>query len=369
MNTYLKAITAVAFVVATAGIATADEGDKYAYILGSSLEPDTIFDQEDGTGIQVGIGREAGPMLNVEGYLRTTSADGTPSFKTNAIGADLQFVFFRDSIIEPYLFGGFGIQSTKLSGSSADNGAVTNAGVGFRANVFGNRRVALRAEYRYMNYEGEGVNLDDQLYSLGVQFGFGRKAPPPVVAAAPPPPAPAPPPRDSDGDGVVDGVDQCPGTVRGAAVDARGCELDDDKDGVVNRLDKCPNTRAGAQVDVNGCEIMAEITLPGVTFQSNSDRLVPGTESVLNDAATTLIRNPSITVEVAGHTDSDGAAEYNESLSARRAATVRDYLIARGVSESRMTARGYGESQPVDSNATPAGKAANRRVVLRITAR
>ncbi len=72
---------------------------------------------------------------------------------------------------------------------------------------------------------------------------------------------------------------------------------------------------------------------------------------------------------MAGHTDSDGSAELNESLSARRAQTVHDYLAANGISVDRMSVRGYGESQPIADNSTAAGKAENRRVVLRITAR
>lgn len=176
-------------------------------------------------------------------------------------------------------------------------------------------------------------------------------------------------PNDSDGDGVTDDNDQCPGTPAGQPVDADGCELDDDGDGVVNRLDQCPGTPAGTQVDIRGCEIREEIRLEGVNFESNSDRLLPGAESILNDAAATLKKNPTIRVEVAGHTDSDGSAEYNESLSARRAQTVFDYLADAGIAVDRMTVRGYGESQPIADNATAAGKAENRRVVLRITER
>ena len=86
-------------------------------------------------------------------------------------------------------------------------------------------------------------------------------------------------------------------------------------------------------------------------------------------AVATLKKNPSIKVEVAGHTDSDGAAAYNEGLSARRATTVRDYLAANGIATDRMTTRGYGESQPIADNGTREGKAQNRRVVLRITER
>ena len=91
--------------------------------------------------------------------------------------------------------------------------------------------------------------------------------------------------------------------------------------------------------------------------------------SVLDDAVATLKKNPTITFEVAGHTDSDGAAEYNEGLSARRATTVRDYLASNGIAEDRITVRGYGEAQPIADNGTREGKAQNRRVVLRIIER
>jgi OOP family OmpA-OmpF porin len=358
-------------VLATAGgVAMADPDDHYGYVLGSYLEPDSAFAQDDGFGIQFGIGTQLSQMWNIEGYLRGTRGSGGPAdFDNQTLGGDLLLMFNRDGGFQPFLLGGIGLQGSKLEGTDRDRAPVYNVGAGFLDHVFGNSRASLRGEYRYLNYDTYGLNLDDQLLSLGVQFPFGKKAAAPVVAAVVAAPEPKPAPRDTDGDGVIDDMDQCPGTVRGAAVDAKGCELDDDNDGVVNRLDKCPNSEAGVQVDVNGCEIKAEIKLPGVNFQTNSDRLVPGAEYILDEAAATLRKHPGIRVEVAGHTDSDGAAEYNESLSARRAATVRDYLIRQGIAEERMTARGYGESEPIDTNSTPAGKAANRRVVLRITAR
>ncbi len=123
------------------------------------------------------------------------------------------------------------------------------------------------------------------------------------------------------------------------------------------------------QVDIKGCEIKDEIALRGVNFETNSDRLLPSASSILDDAAATLRKNPTIKVEVAGHTDSDGSAAYNEGLSARRATTVRDYLAANGVAMDRMTTRGYGESQPIADNSTREGKAQNRRVVLVILER
>ncbi len=168
---------------------------------------------------------------------------------------------------------------------------------------------------------------------------------------------------------MTDDKDKCPNTPAGAKVDSNGCELDSDNDGVVDRLDECPNTKPGVQVDIKGCEIKDEIALRGVNFETNSDRLLPSASSILDDAAATLRKNPTIKVEVAGHTDSDGSAAYNEGLSARRATTVRDYLAANGVAMDRMTTRGYGESQPIADNSTREGKAQNRRVVLVILER
>jgi len=173
-------------------------------------------------------------------------------------------------------------------------------------------------------------------------------------------------PNDSDGDGVSDDRDQCPGTPAGEPVDANGCELDDDNDGVINRLDECPGTPEGTPVDKRGCKIEGDYVLQGVNFESNSDRLLSSANSVLNDVSETLLKYPEITFEIAGHTDSDGAAEYNLGLSTRRAQTVYDYLAGKGVAENRMSVQGYGESQPIADNTSAAGKAENRRVVLSV---
>ncbi len=173
--------------------------------------------------------------------------------------------------------------------------------------------------------------------------------------------------KDSDKDGVLDESDICPLTQPGVDVDASGCNPDKDGDGVVNIKDQCPNTTPGVVVDkTDGCEIKVDIQLPGLQFETNSGELRAGTESILNSAAQTLINNPGLVVEVAGYTDSRGDANYNRELSERRANTVRHYLVEHGVSAKRLTAAGYGESDPVADNATPDGRAKNRRVMLRI---
>ena len=81
------------------------------------------------------------------------------------------------------------------------------------------------------------------------------------------------------------------------------------------------------------------------------------------------MRNPHLVVEVGGHTDDQGDAEYNRGLSERRAKTVRDYLISHGANANNLSWRGYGESQPISDNGTPEAREQNRRVVLKIIKR
>ena len=118
-------------------------------------------------------------------------------------------------------------------------------------------------------------------------------------------------------------------------------------------------TRIGDNITLN---------MPGnVTFATNSSDLSPAFFDVLNSVGKVLAEFEQTVVEVAGHTDGTGSHEYNQGLSERRAITVRDYLINEGVSEDNLSARGYGEEEPVADNATSAGKAMNRRVELRIS--
>ena len=161
--------------------------------------------------------------------------------------------------------------------------------------------------------------------------------PPPPVAVAPEPPAPAPVARvlDSDGDGVLDDADRCPGTP------------------------------AGTKVDAAGCEVVEAIVLKGVNFESNSARLTKDSLPVLDAAAEALLKRPKVGTEVAGHTDDRGAQKLNQALSQKRADAVRDYLISKGVPAANLAARGYGEDSPIADNKTAAGRAANRRVELR----
>jgi len=305
---------------------------------------------------------------------------------------------------------------------SEAGGTSASLGLGFNWKM-GESKFSIRGEYRARFTFGSDDNVMDNLTSIGLQYNFGKKSEIPApqtntdtdgdgvldmwdecpdtprgtqvtsrgceltkidrdsdgdrvvdsVDECPntPPAAPVNPQGcslDSDGDGVTTDQDRCPATPPGVEVDSFGCSLDrdNDGDGVTDQFDECPNTRPGARVDSNGCEFTDVIRLPGVNFGSGSDLLLPGIEPRLESAAATLIRYPDLQVEVAGHTDSDGPGDANFGLSERRAITVRDHLIMFGVDEARLTAVGYGESQPIADNETVEGRALNRRVELRI---
>lgn len=171
---------------------------------------------------------------------------------------------------------------------------------------------------------------------------------------------------DGDGDGVVDGLDKCPTTPYGHKVNAEGCELDSDGDGVIDAMDKCPATPAGDRVDGNGCSLPSVMNLKGVNFDNDQATLRPEASAILEAAVATLKRYPGLKIEIAGHTDSANSDAYNLELSQRRAQTVMDYFLGKGVEADRMSAKGYGESNPIADNGTAEGRFENRRVELRI---
>lgn len=418
MRTFVCAVvaTAFAFVVSDVAQADADAGQGFLSIMGTYVDDDRDRGLEDAVnGGMMGFGYGLNDAWNIEGYIslaypNATGGGGEETHQT--LGLDMQRVFRRSEGFSPYLLVGLG-NFKRTQGNVDTDGLMLAWGAGFHLDLFSSN-VALRGEAKRRMDNSGNSGIFDNLFSLGLHIPFGAASPRWVDSdgdgvengsdRCPNTPAgakvdaygceldsdgdgvkdsrdqcPGTPrgvavdangcPNDSDGDGVTDDKDKCPGTPAGQPVDAVGCELDDDGDGVVNRLDECPGTPKGVQVDIKGCEIKEEIRLEGVNFETNSDRLLDTAYGILNDAAATLLKNPTIEVEVAGHTDSDGSAEYNAGLSSRRAQTVHDYLASKGVDESRMTVRGYGESQPIADNATAAGKAQNRRVVLRITQR
>jgi len=181
---------------------------------------------------------------------------------------------------------------------------------------------------------GAGVLLGSTLAAFLCREEPQMPAPQPVAAVTPPAPAPVME-MDSDGDGVSDSLDRCPGTPPGTKVDANGCP-----------------------------EIL--LTLTGVNFKFDSAELEPSAEQMLAHAVQTLNEAPAVNARVEGHTDSVGTDAYNLDLSQRRADSVREYLIARGIPATRLTTAGKGEAEPVAPNTTAEGRFQNRRVEFRV---
>ena len=173
---------------------------------------------------------------------------------------------------------------------------------------------------------------------------------------------------DTDKDGINDEMDKCP-TVPGVAR-YQGCPIPDtDKDGVNDEEDKCINEPGPASNF--GCPIISEeivkkinLAAKNVFFSTGSDKLLSKSFKPLNDVVAILNANPTYKLTIDGHTDNVGKDDYNQTLSDKRAASVKAYLVSKGIAEDRLTSAGYGEGKPVADNKTVAGRAQNRRVEM-----
>jgi OOP family OmpA-OmpF porin len=171
---------------------------------------------------------------------------------------------------------------------------------------------------------------------------------------------------DSDGDGIADNLDKCPQEAGEAAND--GCPEDDrDGDGVPDKDDVCPD-EAGDAAN-NGCPELPEKL---ITFMKgeNSTLLFVVNSAVVTDESSAKLKiltdllgtYTKVNVVIEGHASSDGSTAYNQTLSEKRANSVKEALMAMGVDASRLETIGYGETKPTEDNSTAAGRTANRRV-------
>ncbi|WP_373070618.1 OmpA family protein [Sulfurimonas sp.] len=168
---------------------------------------------------------------------------------------------------------------------------------------------------------------------------------------------------DADKDGVPDADDKCPNTLEGQKVDYRGCELDSDDDGIPDSKDQCPDTSKDFVVDGYGCPQTATIN---VTFKSGRWDIDQKLIDDLQNFALFLKENKGYDVIIYGYTDSLGKAAANKTLSQNRANSVKEALTRYGISETRLTAIGKGELNPIGDNATKEGRALNRRIEVEL---
>lgn len=202
---------------------------------------------------------------------------------------------------------------------------------------------------------------------------------------------------DTDKDGIADIDDSCANTKAGYKVNATGCSMDNDKDGIVNEEDGCPDLSGplalkgcpdtdgdGVSDDLDrcpkekgtisnkGCPEIAVADIKKITniaskifFETNSDKLKVASLAQLDELSIILKKYEAANLVIEGHADSQGDDAFNLTLSQKRTESVKEYLMEKGILESRLTAVGFGETQPVADNKTELGRAKNRRVVLK----
>jgi OmpA-OmpF porin, OOP family len=311
------------------------------------MTPDNEWELKHGATLDYGLA--VGKILNEDWNLELNLNGSRPDYHDvpghlGMYGADLNVlrVFNRGGTFMPYVEAGLGSLTVSPSGASASNHTffAPTAGLGAFIKLWENsdasRSLMLRPDLEVRGDRlGQTDSKTDYLYTLGLVYTFGPGTPPPpppVVAAPPPPPPPPPAPPP------------VPKTL-------------------------CPSGEVpapGAAVDANGCPLKGDVVLEGVNFQTNSAELTGDSKPILDKVAQGLREHPHLTVEVQGHTDSTGSAPYNLALSERRAESVRAYLVSQGVSASQLSAKGYGETEPIASNKTVVGRRANRRVVMHV---
>jgi len=245
-----------------------------------------------------------------------------------------------------------------------DKNEMMSLGVGVKYKV--TDAFAVHADVRgFHSFDNEDT---DYGASLGVSYLFGTKAVEKKVEA----PVAKEAPGDKDGDGVMDNDDQCPDTPATVSVDSVGCPLDTDRDGVPDHRDKCPGTPEGAKVDEEGCALKLKEAVSrtlDIKFDTGKSIVKSDYYPNIQEIAQFMREYPDTNTLIEGHTDDVGKDASNQRLSEQRANAVREVLVSRfGVSSMRLRATGYGESRPVASNATPAGRMQNRRVVAIVEA-
>lgn len=415
----IVAVAACALSVSTVqAVSTEGYSAPYASFMLNAISPDSSRPNDTGYGVHFLFGIPfSNPDHSVElGFFNVLMERDIDNNNDYQHGFEVNYnrSFSSDALggFRPYVVGGIGLIEDDIRGRTELVPSV-NLGGGALYTIPG-QSWSLRADLRgrWQSNDKSEPNEDsflDYHASLGVQFplarffgeneaaassevavinlGGGRQAE-----------------FDSDGDGVGDSSDLCPGSQPGAAVDSNGCQAegaaapaaqpkpvpaatqtaaapqaapepvipgvsqaDADGDGVIDAEDRCAGTDKSFAVDGEGCALKQVVVIKGVTFQPGSSRLTLNAERLLNRVAQSIAGQPSMKIEIAGHTDNAGSATGNLQLSQNRAGAVKSYLVKKGgIAEGRLRANGYGPYQPVASNKTARGREANRRVEFRI---
>ena len=340
----------------------------------TELDPDTdntgysVSDKSD-TGFKLFGGYDFTEQFSVEAFYADLGAaklssdfitlpDGEITYST--IGASALWYFWRNGENagdnprkgwQAYVHGGLSFLDNSASSGikfTQDNGTQIQYGAALEYGF--NNGIAVRA----------GLDLYDKDASMAfvsVLKRFGTKSkrkvisepvPEPVIEVKPPEPI----------------IEVKPEVIVAAPIVIP--DVDTDKDGVFDRLDECADSSPAFKVDEKGCSII-ELEFDGINFEPESFELTQESKDLLDEVVITINVSPELQrLEVQAYTDDKGPEKYNLKLSEQRATSVKNYLVSQGVSESRLIAKGYGESNPIADNKTEEGRAQNRRVEISV---
>lgn len=315
----------------------------YVAPFGTFIQPGGDRNANSGWGGGMGFGKMLNEHFNVElkgFYQGLDGINHNGNWDLTGATADVQY-FISRGVFSPYTVIGLGGMNSSHNGDSGA-GFIGEAGAGFTYELHDNFLIRTDARYRYNNNFNAnlqpGTNeFHDLIVNLGFVIPLGPKpkaveAAVPVLAAAP---APAP-------------------------VAVADCStLDSDHDGVNDCNDLCPNTLPGVKVSIRGCWIV------DVKFDNDKDIIKPQYFKNLDSTAKEIKNHPELVIEIQGHTSKTGGLKHNMNLSERRAMAVKKYLVD-GTHSANLTTRGYGWTQPIDTNDTEEGRANNRRVQLEV---
>lgn len=288
------------------------------------------------------------------GYGLDTGVDDVTDFFQYSLSTGVAYAFGDREGFTPFVLAQIGgIYNDVVPDDDDGLNLHANVGVGAVTGPIFDNGLKLRFEGRYMYDDFDGVSgttsdgeggFNDWRLSLGLEIPLGVT-------------------RTVEVEKIVYQTREVEKVVEKVVAEA-----DSDNDGIADSRDMCPNTLAGGKVDGQGCLLKNQtISFNNIGFELNSAKITASSRPTLDKLADSLNAQTDFNVEIAGHTDSSGSAEYNESLSDKRANSVREYLIEKGVAAERLTSRGYGEVDPVASNETAAGRAMNRRVEFRVS--
>lgn len=303
----------------------------------------------------------------------------------------------RQGAIQPYLTGGWGLMGYKPAVNGvllrADNKNVKEAyipvGLGMKVNLGSGVNLDMGYQVNFVqsdNFDGYKVNGGADKFSyahIGLEFALGKSSKPQLATANPVNSMRTEYLWENEKtkqalQAQIDAEKAANDKMR-SDLDATNANLakftvDSDGDGVPDFYDKCPNTPAGTKVDGSGCPLAK----PVIVITEEDKRVVKDAINNLEfdlgkatiraksypslDRVARLLTDKNFSLKLAGHTDNTGSDALNLALSKDRAESIKSYLVSKGANASRIEATGYGESQPIATNKTAAGRQANRRV-------